>query len=179
MMITREICAVGEDIKMNAMPRPLFSVHRSYLETKGKLKEMKSVDWPTTGLVLLINTLFIGVPLGASYGVLQFGNETVGWFLLFAYLLIIAIVLVAKIAQWFPRGFRKLGSDDRLNPLLLWEKMYAVWRSLDGPVVNPSVVREEMMKSRDEGAVWPVPAWALIDRIIEIDPAVWVTHPSR
>ena len=31
-------------------------------------------------------------------------------------------------------------------------------------------------KSRDDGAVWDNVAWSLIDRVIAIDPAVWVVQ---
>lgn len=56
----------------------------------------------------------------------------------------------------------------------LWETMYDAWRALTGPVVNPTVVRDEMIKSKNEGAVWDVPSWALIERVIEFDRAVWL-----
>jgi len=158
------------------------SINPSYFKAKGALKEMSEPDWSAIGNRLLINTLWsVAAPIGAIYMLFHFGNETVGWSLLVTYLLLISIFFAVKLARWLLRGFRKLRRvpDDRLKPFLLWDKMYAVWRSLEGPVVNPSMVREEMMKSRDEGAVWPVPAWALIERVIQIDPAVWVTQPNR
>jgi hypothetical protein len=52
--------------------------------------------------------------------------------------------------------------------------MYEVWRCLTGPVVNPTMVRDEMMKSKGLGAVWDTPSWALIERVIESDRAVWL-----
>ncbi len=57
--------------------------------------------------------------------------------------------------------------------------MYDVWKQLEGPVVNPTLVREAMIKSRDKGAVWDTVSWSLIDRVIAIDPAVWVVQPDR
>lgn len=56
--------------------------------------------------------------------------------------------------------------------------MYEVWRRLDGPVINPSRVREFMAKSTDHGAVWDATSWSIVDRLIAIDPAVWVIQPA-
>jgi hypothetical protein len=45
----------------------------------------------------------------------------------------------------------------RAKPFVLWDQMYEVWRLLEGPVINPTLVREMMVKTRDQGAVWDVP----------------------
>ena len=55
--------------------------------------------------------------------------------------------------------------------------MYDVWRSLEGPVVNPTMVKEAMLKAKEKGAVWDGAAWSIFDRAITIDPAVMVTNP--
>ncbi len=54
------------------------------------------------------------------------------------------------------------------------DSMYEVWRGLEGPVINPTILRGKMEKSTEKGAVWASPAWALLDRIILHDPAVWI-----
>jgi hypothetical protein len=59
----------------------------------------------------------------------------------------------------------------------LWEAMYGTWNSLKGPVINPMFVRDEMVKSKTMGAVWPSPSWALIERVIELDRSVWLVGP--
>ncbi len=56
--------------------------------------------------------------------------------------------------------------------------MYDVWRLLEGPVVNPTLVREAMVQSANQGAVWGNVAWSLIDRVIAIDLAVWVVQAN-
>jgi hypothetical protein len=85
-----------------------------------------------------------------------------------------------------PTGLAKLfGSSrefsDPKSPISItsntWQTMFEVWRVLTGPVVNPTVVREEMVKSKAAGAVWDVPSWALIDRVIGADRAVWLVGP--
>ena len=55
------------------------------------------------------------------------------------------------------------------------QAMYDVWRSLEGPVVNPTMVKEAMLKAKEKGAVWDGAAWSIFDRAITIDPAVMVT----
>jgi hypothetical protein len=59
----------------------------------------------------------------------------------------------------------------------IWQAMYEVWRHLTGPIINPTIVRDEMIKSKSLGAVWDLPSWALMDRIIEFDRAVWLVGP--
>jgi hypothetical protein len=61
--------------------------------------------------------------------------------------------------------------------LNIWQSMFEVWRCLAGPVINPTMVRDEMTKSKSLGAVWDVPSWALIERVIEFDRAVWLVGP--
>ncbi len=53
--------------------------------------------------------------------------------------------------------------------------MRHVHRLLEGPVISPKLVREEMAKTTTGGAVWDSAAWAIVDRVISIDPNVWVT----
>jgi hypothetical protein len=57
--------------------------------------------------------------------------------------------------------------------------MYEVWKLLEGPIVNPTLVREVMAKTRDEGAVWDTPAWSIVDRVIQRDPAVWFVQEQQ
>jgi hypothetical protein len=55
--------------------------------------------------------------------------------------------------------------------------MYEFWRYLTGPIINPTMVRDQMMKLKGLGAVWDRPSWALIERVIESDRAVWLVGP--
>jgi hypothetical protein len=62
--------------------------------------------------------------------------------------------------------------------LELWIGMCGVWRRLEGPVVNPTLVCEAMARVAKEGVVWDNFSWSLIDRVIALDPVVWVVEPS-
>jgi len=50
------------------------------------------------------------------------------------------------------------------------------WNSLDGTALNPTRVKAAMQKAADLGTVWDNGAWALIDRVTAVDPAVWVVR---
>ena len=71
---------------------------------------------------------------------------------------------------------RAIAELDSLPPIQSGHQaMYDVWRSLEGPVVNPTMVKEAMLKAKEKGAVWDGAAWSIIDRAITIDPAVMVS----
>lgn len=87
------------------------------------------------------------------------------------------VLTFAGWATTFIRGQRKrFAPNPKPEPLQLWAEMYNVWRALKGPVVNPRMVREAMQKSTDKGAAWDNRSWAIVDRVISIDPAVWVVE---
>ncbi len=52
-------------------------------------------------------------------------------------------------------------------------------RAISGLVIHPTMLKEEMLKTKEKGAVWDAALYALVDRIISIDPAVWVIQPSK
>ena len=78
---------------------------------------------------------------------------------------------IVRTAQGKPRP-----QDKAVN---LWKAMYTVWQLLTGPVVNPTLAREAMIKTADEGAVWDNSTWSLIDRVISHDAAVWLVSPTE
>ena len=57
--------------------------------------------------------------------------------------------------------------------LELYAEMAQVYRQLEGPVINPTMLRDALHKSREKGAVWDAPVFPLIDRIVARDPSVW------
>lgn len=128
LMITRELSALGEQIKMNWFPgkKDSMGVHHKYWTARGKLDAMAP-----SGLAILF-------------------------------------------------GPSKDFSDPKspyMKVTKVWESMYNTWRALSGPVINPTMVRDEMRKSKGDGAVWDVPSWALIERVIEFDRSVWLVGP--
>jgi hypothetical protein len=72
---------------------------------------------------------------------------------------------VGPIASWL------LGQSHR-RKRYLWAAMYDVWTFLTPPVVNPSVVRDLLIKTTNLGAGWDIPTWSVVDRAIAADPSV-------
>jgi hypothetical protein len=90
------------------------------------------------------------------------------------------------VSKMVPTGLARLFASNRefndpKSPISLasnlFQTMYEVWRCLSGPIVNPTMVRDEMVKSKALGAGWDLPAWSLIERVIESDRAVWLVGP--
>jgi hypothetical protein len=88
-------------------------------------------------------------------------------------------MLPTGFARIFGRSSREFNDPKSSISLAsnVWQTMHEVWRCLTGPVINPTMVRDEMIKSKNVGAVWDVPSWALIERVIESDRAVWLVGP--
>ena len=181
MMVSRELSAFGEELKKTFMPGPRSSgVHARYFKAKGNLQKMKTF-FPDLGRLLMKALWAIGVPVAAIYSAFHFGYEGLGTSLLAFYVAIVAIWLGLKVLRLVIRvGYAVTGKTHPLaKPFVLWDQMYQVWKLLEGPIVNPTLVREMMVKTRDEGAFWDSLAWSIIDRAIQHDPAVWVVQPTR
>ncbi|MFQ5757756.1 MAG: hypothetical protein ACE5H7_16880 [Acidiferrobacterales bacterium] len=189
MLVSRKLCLLGEEVKKRTLPGKrdeLFSIHHRYYKAKGNLEKMTEIDWGE-----FIETLHekitkfvwgvILLPVGAIWAAFYFQYDRTAWVLVGVYALIISIYLIVKLFSWGRRVVRRLSGkpDPRFRPVKLWDEMYEVWRRLEGPVVNPTRVREAMVRSTEHGAVWDTITWSLVDKVIAIDPAVWVIWPSR
>jgi hypothetical protein len=183
MLITRELVAFGEHIKENMLPGPrgILGVNERYIDANGNLAEMQKIRWGELGDRLWVKGFWtIIVPVGAIILSFMFGAEGAGSSLLSIWGGLWAAFLGLKVL----RGAARLAGlgrfvDPTVKAKKLWEEMYRVWKLLEGPVVNPMVFKESLMKSKEAGAVWDMPAYSIIDKIIADDPAVWVVDPSR
>ena len=144
--VTGEICAYGESIKMRLIPGDSFlGLNLNYSSSAGKLSTM--IQKSRNKLSYKIKYLFsFIISLSAK------AFDPLRWFL--------KKTPVEK-TQWE----KEVG---------LWNQMRQVWLRLKGPLVHPTRVRDAMIESSKEGAVWSNISWALIDRTIACDPAVWV-----
>lgn len=189
MLVSRKLCVLGEEVKKRILPGKrdgFFGIHQRYYKANGNLEKVTEIDWGE-----LIETFHnkivkfvwgvVLIPAGAIWAAFYFQYDRTAWALIGVYALIILIYLIVKLFSWGRRVVRRLSGkpDSRFKPIKLWDEMYEVWRRLEGPVVNPSRVREAMARSTERGAVWDTITWSLIDRVIAIDPAVWVIWPSR
>src|SRR5258707_11739746 len=93
-----------------------------------------------------------------------FGHEAVGWSLLGLWSTSVFAYISVKLVRGCWRVICGIAGrpDPRQKPFALWDQMYEVWKRLEGPVVNPSLVREAMLKSSQAGAVWDGVSWSLI-----------------
>lgn len=171
MMITRELCILGEAIKKRLLPgrRDPLGVHHRYFETNGNLREMKKTDWKRLYLWFWWSLAF---PIGGILLTFHGGHETTGWWLTAIY----ATCVIGFIAFKTLRGDEK--EHPRVRAFQRWDQMRDVWHRLEGPVINPRLVREAMEKAAEHGVVWPTASWSLIDRVVAIDPAVWIVQPN-
>jgi hypothetical protein len=175
--ITSEICIYGEKAKQET-PRG----GSRYWDAKGNIKNMTKVNWSELGESLWNKFLFaIVFPIGAIWAAIHFKYEIVGAVLMFLYALVIFIYCSCKILGFVKRTISRVAGrrDPRLAPFHLVDSMYVVWQRLDGSVINPTRVLDAMEKSAEEGAVWDMAAWSIINRVISHDPAVWIVKQTR
>lgn len=183
MTVSRELCAYGEELKMNWLPgrKDFLGVHERYLDTNGNLSEMQKWLW-SKAFERFIGALalFLFMPVGAIWVAAHFGYTTIAGVLGSIYALIVFLAVVLWLLRLGRRALRAIRGtpDPAKQPFELWTNMYNVWRALEGPIVNPSRVRDAMVESSSKGAVWDAATWSLIDRVISIDAAVWVTRPA-
>ena len=93
------------------------------------------------------------------------------------YVLLVASFFGFKISRW---AYRKATGwkHPSVVALELRKAMTGVYRLTAGLVIHPTMLKEEMLKTKEKGAVWDAALYDLVDRIISIDPAVWVIQPS-
>jgi hypothetical protein len=173
LMITREACLYGEHIKMAGLP----GVTGDYFKHNGDLAKMRGDVTARTTLILFQLVLGWVIPLAAIWFAFDRGYKMTGWTFvaLFAlstawWLLMLTIRFGIRI-YWYATG----KTDPAKRPLEIAMAMHDVWKSLEGPVVNPTMVKESMLKAKEKGALWDGAAWSIIDRAITIDPAVMMT----
>jgi len=149
MLITNEICRFGEHIK----------VKHSVAKTMGYADFEPFKKWFWLTLV---------VPVGAFWG-MSYDYTKIGWWILGIWVSIWIFIINIR-----PKLIRSKLMTRHESYVKLWLSMRDVWDLLNGPVLNPTRIREAMRLTTDAGAVWENSAWAIIDRVILHDPAVWI-----
>jgi hypothetical protein len=182
-MLSRETIAFGEHLKDQVMPFPKddIGLNRRYIDAKGNLEKMREFRWGEFGLRLWIRTFWCLIaPILVIGGSLFFGAGDLAWRLTKGWLTVVAIYLGWRVIQSIARG---IGLGHKVDPsakaMKLWDEMVHACETLQGPVINPTMVRAAMHKARDAGAVWDMAAFSLIDSIVARDAAVWVVDTHR
>ncbi|WP_157213150.1 hypothetical protein [Sinorhizobium sp. CCBAU 05631] len=181
--VSRELCSYGEELKKHWLPgrRDFVGMHHRYFKAAGNLEVMSKFDWNEA--FERWNAWFwcgLGLPVGAIWAAFHFNYSDLGWWIAGIYVTIVLLALTLGVVRLLGRVLRwaRGKPDPRERPFELWTEMYEVWRRLEGPVINPQRVRDAMQATTERGAVWDSATWSVIDRVIGIDPAVWVPHPQ-
>jgi hypothetical protein len=74
---------------------------------------------------------------------------------------------------------RQLPKTALENKAELWDLMHAAYRTLDGPIVDPTRVKRALDAAAKKGAVWDGTVFAILNRVIARDPTAWVTDDSH
>jgi hypothetical protein len=116
MLLTREACLFGEEVKMRMLPGPktVLGFHPFYFKYSGNLQKMQS-DWTGYAERLLQKASWIiGVPIGAIYAAFHFDYVATGIMLTTIYGGIVAFWFARKVFMWALRIVRRvLGRKDR------------------------------------------------------------------
>jgi hypothetical protein len=182
-LVSTEIALFGEHIKQNLLPFPRDSMgmNSGYIRTQGNLGKMRETNKTAMRDTAFLNCVCTWiVPPALIAAAFYFQWTTTGAVLLGIYSLLIAWGLAAKAVIGIKRllGKEVPQSASDIATGILWE-MCKVWDELEGPTVNPSNLREALLKSHDKGAIWDTAVYSIVDRVIRTDPAVWVVQPIR
>lgn len=178
-LVTRELQAFGEEVKRVHLPgqRDLTGSHYRYFPTKGNLQKMTRPGIVRIAVEALQYVLFVvALPIGiiATLYMVEW-STTANWALgIYAIFMAIHLLFVGVLGL---RGlWRTMSGQPKKQPkaVELWAEMHQVWRVLGGPVVNPTLVREEMARTTANGAVWENLIWSILDSRIARDPSVWI-----
>jgi hypothetical protein len=182
MTISGRLCDFGEDLKLLHWLGKRISTRSRLLGAQGNLAEMKKIHdelfFKRCGLWIWWT---LAVPIGAIWAAFHWSFEATAWWLVGIYGTLVGGFILVKLLLLIMRLIDRL--TGKIAPLTkafqLWDCMYEVWLRLEGPVVNPTLVRKAMVKSTNEGAFWKAVSWSLIDRVVADDPAVWVVQSTR
>ena len=182
--ITDEIVQYGEALKRSHLPGPPDMLDRVLMHQKAKgnveaiLREGRKYRKHPIRSWFGYQVAFPIVTIGTSL-YFQYGKTALAFMALavldWCWMTIRWIVRAVRRARATPEQLRTPEQNDYARLFA----MRQVHRLLEGPVISPKLVREEMVKTTDSGAVWDSAAWAIVDRVISIDPNVWVnSFPS-
>jgi hypothetical protein len=178
--VTDELAQYGEHLKRTHLPGPEDLIERIKFDeaTKGDHAAMvrlgrryrKRPVVRFLGVQILLPV--VGVATAVYFEAWKTALAVAALFVLdLAWIAFRQVVLLARRMRATPEQLRTASQVDHAR----FNGMREVWRLLEGPVVNPTLLRAEMVKTTDNSAVWESAAWAIVDRQIGIDPAVWVT----
>jgi hypothetical protein len=185
--ISAELCAYGEELKKHCLPgkKDLWGLgfHEKYFTANGNLEKMTKINW-SERTERFLTKVFVAIiaPIAIIWLADRYKYETTALAIGIAYGVIAFIYLAFKSINLISWAYKKIlgrPTNPKLKFFKLWDEMYDVWLRLEGPVLNPSIIKEAMIKSANNGAVWGNSAWAFVDRAIQKDSAVWLIQSGK
>jgi len=78
-----------------------------------------------------------------------------------------------------PYAIRLSGEADAefRQSLEIYESMRKVYRLLAGDVLNPGIIKAEIMSSKERGAIWSNAIYALTEHVVFMNPVIWKIEP--
>lgn len=174
-LATGELCQFGEAAKKTPLGHKSdeYGRHYRYEEMNGNLLKMNKFDWGAFTETVLTKIGILVLPILLIIALFEIEWQITAYIATSLYFVSMACYLVFKTFRGAKTFFRFLtGQPNPLyKPLYLWEKMYKVWFTLEGDIVNPKNIRNAMEESAVDGAVWDQSMWGIIDRAIASNPA--------
>lgn len=168
--IFHEIVQFGEAVKQQ-MPgkRDFLGMHSAYFEHNGDLQKM-TIHKLKRRLVKLA-LIWLVLPVGAAAYLIQQGSYLVAILLGAAWATAIILDALARtiFRYAFPRKKKAWESS-----VQLWHEMQDIYYFLEGPVINPTLVRDKVLAVTEKGARFRPALYALLDLIAKRDPSVFV-----
>jgi hypothetical protein len=175
-MIYLEVCQFGNAIKRDIFPgkRDFLGRNVAYWKTEGDLEKMKVIylkiqlirdGWKFAlgivfPIVIVLCLLYFGKSWLAAVGSFSFA------FSFILYMIIrIGILTYRRLTGW---------KDPVTKAMELWTQMANVYELVKGPIINPIMLRDALLKTKELGAIWPQAIYSLVERIIARDPTAWV-----
>lgn len=175
-LVYLELCLFGDAVKQR-MPGPIdaLGISSGYFKAGGNLDKMLTLrlKWQL-GVLGAKAAVFIGLPGLAVWWGMKHGHEVEAIFGGAAYAALLIVWTIWKRIRrliWAPKKSPfEIGAE-------LWDDMSKVYRLLEPPIVNPTLVKEQLIKTHDKGAVWDTAVYTLVERAIARDPSAWIADP--
>jgi len=167
-MIYHELVQFADAIKLE-MPGG------GYFKAEGNLEKMNLIRIKWRLRVLAVKAaIFLGTPAVAVWWAFKQGNADAAFVSGAAY---IALMIVWTIWERVRRLVWKPKKSQHETALELWGEMSNVYKLLNPPIINPTLVKEALIKTKEKGAVWDTAAYTLVERAIARDPHAWIADP--
>lgn len=176
-MMYREISQYADALKRDFLPgkRDIIGRSEAYEAARGELAKMSKaiLKQQLEKAAWKLGLLVVGPPALALYLLMEASYQELGSGLGVAWFFLFAAWVAYRVCRFLYHKVTKR-EDPREKAWRLWNGMAGVYKLTEGPVINPVHLRDALLRTRDQGAVWDGPLYAMVDRIVARDPSAWV-----